>query len=180
MPNYRTYQYETSPRKILPEYETKTRKRYPNTNKKRANVEKLKKQKIEIERKERAKQKRKIIIKYASTFLYVSIIFGVILAIGYRNSLIDEKFSEIKSLKDELASIEKENEQLEVTVETTLNLKNIEQSAKELLGMQSLSNKQTVYVNLPKKDYVEAATEEVKKTDSDNFVKKIINLFNQI
>ena len=42
-----------------------------------------------------------------------------------------------------------------------MNLNNIEQAAKSLLGMQKLSSKQTVYINLPKEDYVEQRTEEV-------------------
>ena len=34
-------------------------------------------------------------------------------------------------------------------------------TAKELLGMQRLTNKQTVYISIPKKDYVEHRAEEV-------------------
>ena len=45
--------------------------------------------------------------------------------------------------------------------------------------MQKLTNKQTVYVTLPKRDYVEPATEEVVKQDEKNwfqqFVDKIFN-----
>ena len=45
--------------------------------------------------------------------------------------------------------------------------------------MQKLTNKQTVYVTLPKKDYIEPATEEVikkeEKTWFQQFVDKIFN-----
>lgn len=102
--------------------------------------------------------------------------FIILFAISYRNSVINEKFSEIKSLKTNLAGIEKENEQLKVNIENNLNLKSIEQSAKEMLGMQKLNNTQTVYINLPKEDYVEPASEEIKKEDNLNWFEKIINI----
>ena len=103
----------------------------------------------------------------------------MLLTISYRNSQINEKFTEVQTLKKELSSLEKENEQLEVTIQNSLNLNNIEKQAKEKLGMQKLTNKQTVYVTLPKRDYVEPATEEVVKQDEKNwfqqFVDKIFN-----
>ena len=55
-----------------------------------------------------------------------------------------------------MSSLEKENEQLKVNIENSVNLNNIEQAAKEKLGMQKLTNKQAVYVSLPKKDYIES------------------------
>ena len=79
-------------------------------------------------------------------------IFAVLLTISYRNSQINEKFSEIQSLKQELAMVKKENEQTKVNIENSLNLNNIEQVAKEKLGMKKLANTQTVYIELPKKD----------------------------
>ena len=52
--------------------------------------------------------------------------------------------------------------------------------AKEKLGMQKLTNKQTLYVSLPKKDYVEAASEEVKKEEDKNWFQKMVDsLFNK-
>ena len=103
----------------------------------------------------------------------------MLLTISYRNSQINEKFNEVQNLKEQLASLEKENQQLEVTIQNSLNLNNIEKQAKEKLGMQKLTNKQTVYVTLPKKDYIEPATEKVIKTEEKNwfqqFVDKIFN-----
>ena len=103
----------------------------------------------------------------------------MLLTISYRNSQINEKFNEVQDLKEQLSSLEKENQQLEVTIQNSLNLNNIEKQAKEKLGMQKLTNKQTVYVTLPKKDYIEPATEEVIKKEEKNwfqqFVDKIFN-----
>ena len=74
---------------------------------------------------------------------------------------INEKFSKVQTLKRELSAVQKENEQLKVSIENSLNLNNVEKVAKEKLGMQKLTNKQTIYITLPKKDYVESSSEEV-------------------
>ena len=110
------YQYETSPRKLQPEYRPE-RKKYPkkSTARKTAKPKKV-----------TAKQTNGQIKMMA----YVAIGFMILFAISYRNSIINEKFSEIKTLKSDLSAIQKENEQLEVNIENGLNLQTVEQSAK--------------------------------------------------
>ena len=160
------YQYETSPRKLESDYKTE---------KKRQNiriVKDLPKQEVKISK----EQKR----KHRKATLLVLAIFALLLTISYRNTQINEKFNEMQNLKTELASLQKENEQLQVTIENSLNFSNIEKQAKEKLGMQKLTNKQTVYVSLPKKDYIEPATEKVEISDNnknwfEKFVDKIFN-----
>ena len=102
------------------------------------------------------------------------------MTISYRNSKINEKFTEVQSLKKELSSLQKENEQLKVNIENSLNFNNIEKLAKEKLGMQKLTNKQTVYVSLPKKDYVESASEKVVIEKDKNWFEKFVDkIFNR-
>ena len=101
--------------------------------------------------------------------------FVILLAISYQNSQITVKFNEVQKKKNELASLQKENEQLNVNIENSLNLSNIEKEAKVQLGMQKLTNKQTIYVSLPKKDYVEAAPEKVVIEEEENWFQKIIS-----
>lgn len=160
------YQYETSPRKLQPEYEPRPKK-YPKKSTAR---------KAQVTPNKRAKQQPKKQLKSkVKVMAYVMIGFIILFAISYRNSVINEKFSEIKTLKSNLATIQKENEQLEVNIENNLNLQTVEQSAKELLGMQKLENSQTVYISLPKEDYVEPATEEIVEEDNSNWFEKVIN-----
>lgn len=160
------YQYETSPRKLQPEYEPRVKK-YPkkSTAKK---VNKTPKKQVKPKVKKKLKVEAKVMV-------YIAIGFMILFAISYRNSVINERFAEIKKLKSNLAAIEKENDQLEVNIESSLNLKTIEQSAKELLGMQKLENSQSVYVNLPKQDYIEPASEEIVTGDNVSIWEKIIN-----
>ena len=98
------------------------------------------------------------------------------LAISYRNSLITERFNEIQEKKQELSSIQKTNEQTQVSIESSLNLKNLENAAEEKLGMQKLENDQKVYITLPKQDYTESETEEIIEEEENlNWFQKIIN-----
>lgn len=163
---YNRYQYETSPRKLQPEYEPIVKK-YPKKSTAKKAKEQPKKQ-------VKTKAKRKLKVE-AKVMIYVAIGFMILFAISYRNSVINERFAQIKELKSNLAAIQKENEQLEVNIENSLNLKTVEQSAKELLGMQKLESSQSVYINLPKQDYVEPASEEIITEDNSSLWEKIIN-----
>ena len=117
--------------------------------------------------------KTKIVIAF-------SIIFVLLFLIMYRNSKISESFAEINKIKNEISRVEKDNNQLEVEIQSSLNLYNVEQSAKDLLGMQKLTNSQTIYITLPKKDYIEASVEgvEIEKTSIfDKIKNKFIDIF---
>lgn len=167
MAGYNRYQYETTPRKLEPEY-------IPSKRKDNKNKEAIKKE-IEKNAKNKAKAKKKEKKIKAKVVLYIFVAFSVLVAISYRNSLINESFSKKKTLQTELAALEKENEQMQVNLESKLNLNNIEKAAQERLGMQKLTNSQKVYINLPKQDYVEPASEEVVIEENQNLIQKIIN-----
>lgn len=157
------YQYETSPRKLEPSYKPR----------KKQNIKVLEKTKPNT----RALQNEKK--RQAKITLTIIAIFAVLLTISYRNSQINEKFNNVQTLKRELSSLQKENEQLKVTIQNSLSSNYIEQQAKEKLGMKKLTNKQTVYVALPKKDYVESPSEKViieeEKNWFESFVDKLFN-----
>ena len=154
------YQYGTSPRKIDPDYERKGKKTKKN-------------EKIKIVEKVSKQQKKK---QFQMTVTVIGL-FLLLLTISCRNSQIDKQFNQIQNQKKELASIQKENEQLKVNIQNSINLSNIEKLAKEELGMEKLTNKQTVYVSLPKKDYVEAPTEKVVIEKEMNWLEKLFNKF---
>ena len=160
------YQYSTSPRKLEPEYRPHKQKRKLKV------VEDLPRQEVKISKEQKKKQLK--------ITLAVIAIFGLLLTISYRNSQINEEFNKMQNLKQELASVQKENEQLKVSIENGLNLNNIEKLAKEKLGMQKLTNRQIVYVTLPKKDYVESASEKVVIDNQENWFQKFVDkIFNK-
>ena len=160
------YEYSTSPRKLEPDYKRKKQKRNLRV------VKDMPRQDVKLSSAQKERQVKLTLIVIG--------IFILLLTISYRNSQINEKFTEIQSLKNELSATQKENEQMKVNIENKLNLNTIEKMAKEKLGMQKLTNRQTVYINLPKKDYVEPASEKIVKNSNENWFQKLTNkLFNK-
>lgn len=160
---YSKYQYETSPRKLESDYNIK-----PKTNKRTAPQKKQEEKKISQKAIVRKRDRAKLVIALVA-------VFAAVFTVSYRNSKIDEAFTKNEELKQSYLAAEKENEQIKVEIENSLNYNNVEQQAKELLGMQKLSNKQTVYVNLPKKDYIQPATETVVIEKDEGILNKILN-----
>ena len=107
----------------------------------------------------------------------IMIVLILVLIVVMLDSQKRELFQEIQSLKAEITQLKKDTDQLEISIQNSLNLNNIEQAAKELLGMQKLTSKQTIYINLPKKDYVEPRAEEVVVEEKKNIFEKIIGIF---
>ena len=101
-----------------------------------------------------------------------------------KNDNLSEKNKNTKEkmqdAKNQIATIEKENDQLEINIQNSVNLQTIEQAAKEKLGMQKLTSKQTVQINLPKKDYTEPRTEQVIIEQNQNWFDKIIEKIKNI
>ena len=153
------YQYETSPRKLQPEYKPETKKKTVSKSK--------------VKAKTKPKYNHKPVAYIVVGFILLSII-------SYRNSLINETYNKKESLRTQLAEVQKENEQLKVNIESSLNLSTIEKIAKEQLGMQKLSNSQKVFVNLQKQDYVETTKDDVILEDNENIFSKIMKALNNI
>lgn len=162
------YEYETSPRKLEPDV-----KKRRQTQKKRLKVvEDLPRQDVKVSKEQQKRQTKLTLIVIG--------IFILLLTISYRNSQINEKFNQMRTLKRELSSLQKENQQLKVSIENSLNLNTIEKLAKEKLGMQKLTNKQTVYISLPKRDYVESASEEIIVKKEKNWFEQVVDkIFNR-
>lgn len=139
------YEYETSPRKLEPEYEQDIHSRIKTKSKNRIKIQKNNSK----NNKTKSKKNSKIILE-------IILGFSILLSISYRYSVINTSFHEKENLKKQLAELKKQNEQLQVNIEQQMNINKIEQEAKEKLGMQKLDNSQKVYVSLDKEDYVEA------------------------
>jgi len=165
--NQSRYQYETSPRKLQPEY-TPIKKKYPkkSTAKKQDFKQKSKQQEVKNVN--------------SKVILYIGAIFVILFAVSYRNALIAQEYSELKDLKAQLSEVEKENKQIEVNIESKTNLGAIEEKAEKELGLKKLDDSQIVYVSLDKQDYVESSSEEVKLEEDTNFFENIINKIKNI
>lgn len=164
MAYYSRYEYGTSPRKYDIPYAAQNRRKNSTPKKQ--------------EKKLTAKERREQIVQKFKIVGIIAIVFSAILIICYRNSQIDVAFKNNEEIKAKVLAVEKENDQMTVDMENSLNLYKVEQQAKEQLGMQQLTNKQTVYVNLPKKDYIQPASESVKIEEKTNIFQKAFNIIN--
>ena len=165
----RNYAYETSPKKI---------EKYSNYSKSNMRVVEAKNKNKEIEGKKSLKEK--FFSKQVKGYLIVVIVFATLFTISYRNSLINETFSQNQKAKEDLAVIQKENEQARINIENGLNLNNIEKQAKEKLGMQKLTVNQTKYLTLPKKDYTESVKEEIKLEEETGLFNEILEILGSV
>ena len=162
------YQYETSPRKLQPEYE-------PNSNPyKKGNSSVTKKR---ATKKPASKKKAKYNYK---PVVYIMLSFVMLFTISYRYSLINEEYNKKESIKSQVNAVQKENEQLKVSIENSLNLSSVAKAAEDKLGMQKLDNNQKVYLDLQKKDYVEPASEEVIINDNTSWFDRLLQKLTQI
>lgn len=157
MVNY--YEYETSPRKLKPEYQ-----RTKKTSKK-----------IKTQKKVQHNKKSEPSRKTAKYIIEIAFAFAILLAISYRYSLINDVFTQKEKLKSELSEIQKQNAQLQLNIEKGTNINNVEQQAKEKLGMKKLDNNQKIYVSLPKEDYVESSTQQVQTGTESSWWEELIN-----
>lgn len=173
---YKGYQFETSPKKLQPEYEPEQRRVTKKVDK---SISKKSNKQESMKSKQTAKVSKEELSRKAKLVCYILFGFTVLFTISYRNSIINEKFNQKESLKAELAEIQKVNEQIEVGIENQLNLTSVEQLAKEKLGMSKLNNSQKVYIKLPRKEYVESKSESLIKTSNQNTYSEVINKVKQ-
>lgn len=159
MINY--YEYDTSPRKLKPEYEE--------------NINEIKKINKTTKTKVKSKKSVEYSKKKAKYIIEIALAFVILLTISYRYSLINTKFNEKENLKSELAEIQKQNAQLQLNIEKGTNINNVEQQAKEKLGMKKLDNNQKVYISIPKEDYVESGVEAVETSEQETWWQALLN-----
>ena len=170
----RDYQYETSPRKLEPEYEITRKKK--NSAKKHIDKNKTTPVKKQTKKDKVAEVRKTKVLVTLNCLVVLAVLFAII----FRNSLITQAFAQNQKLKTDISNLQKENDQLEISIQNSVSISDIEQQAKEQLGMQKLTSKQTIYLNLPKKDYVEPSTEEVVIEQKSSFWKVITDFFRNL
>ena len=170
-----SYQYGTSPRKYEPEYtprRTTSRKNVDRTVVKQQTQKSDAKKRIEKQRIKKIEQRK----SRALQVIVVLAIFGMLLALSYREISMMEMFNQKKHLENHLATIQKENGQVEKSIreeEGKLNWNEIKASASEQLGMQI---KTAIPVDLEKTDNVETKTKLIKE-EQTSIIEKIIEYF---
>lgn len=184
------YEFGTSPKKVYPEYDDlKIRTRRKTTRPKKTNRQNIKtsnKKKTKPKKRSKAYKRWKILqLSMTKTEkFYVIMLVGILLALAFvfivRESEIDKKFMASQDKRNSIEQIEKENSQIELSFQNSLSLTNIEKQARERLGMEKQSPKNTVYVNFDSEDFVESVVVNRVQNEEKSFIQKIIDKLSSI
>jgi cell division protein FtsL len=115
------------------------------------------------------KQKRKVVKKNTvskvkpKTVFVVSCLFIMLMIVTYRYNLINESNFKVQNLKKELEVVSSNLAATQINVEQATNLTNIENYAKQKLGMQKPDKNQILYIDSSKNASV------VKSEDKEFF-----------
>lgn len=149
------YQYETSPRKLEPEYPSaKPPKKKPIAKKKK---------KI----KNKAKKKHKMSFE-AKFFINSMLFFAIIFAMIFCQALVNQKYKEKEKLKQEYSQL--------VTNSMVTNSKN--DDTRRIASEYGMQTKSATLIDLGTTDYIESSTAQVETNES--FWDKIVNWFKNI
>ena len=174
-----SYQYGTSPRKYESNYETRAKnKRIVKKTSSNKSAEKQENKKSEVKMRLEKQRAKKVEERKSRTLQVAAVlaIFGMLLALSYREITIMEMFNQKKNLESHLATIQKENGQIEKSIreeESKLNWNEIKKTASEQLGMQI---KVATPVDLEKSDNVETKYKFIKEEEK-NVIEDIIEYF---
>lgn len=120
---------------------------------------------ISIAKAKKDQEKRTMISRCLISFVAAVLMMGLILC----NSTLNELTAEIGSLKSDLAEAESENTRLGLEIERGTNLSDVEEYAKNQLGMSKLDRSQTQYISLGDSDKVVVKEDDQKNGLLDKF-----------
>ncbi len=146
------YKYEAAPY-YIPEQEPK---REPKRQQRKKKQQEPKKQ-------NKAKMLLSLFTCFAITFL-----------IMFRYVAIAEASNTVTRYKNELNEVQKVNEQLQVELDRSIDLKTIEKTAKNKLGMQQPKKYQVVYVQLDNDDYSEIIAPDMERRKPQGVVSLVM------
>jgi cell division protein FtsL len=102
--------------------------------------------------------------------LFISLFFVV-----FRYVEINEANITLNTYKSEYNNLISENDQIQISIDRSIDLKHVEEIAKNKLGMQSPEKYQIIYVNINKNDYAEIPYLRAERAEKGNVIKLIAN-----
>lgn len=98
-----------------------------------------------------------------SSVVSVIVLVAMAFLVLFRGLMIQSGYDKLEEKKDQLAAIISENEKIQVKIDKTLDLQNIENIAKNTYNMGEPTKAQTVYINFDQ-------AEEVKKVSGGSSI----------
>lgn len=155
-----SYQYETSPRKLEPDYRNPPKK-------KKTNPVQVKKKQVKKVAQPRTKKKFKMSFEmkfFVNSMLFFSIIFAIIAC----QAMVEQRYKERESLKQEY------NELL-----SKRNMANeVNQDVRMVASDYGMQTKSATLINLETSDYIETSAQQVE--EESGFFESILHWWNEI
>ena len=148
------YQYETSPRKIEPEYETKKTKQ----QKKKVSSKKQPKKSVKKQNKKKKKFELSFEVKF---FINSMIVFSLVFAMIACQALVEQKYKE---------SLKKEYNELMASVNGNDEFSDDVRILASEYGMQT---KSATLIDLGTSDYIESSGDRIEKEEKSGVFEKI-------
>lgn len=152
------YQYETSPRKLEPEYQNKPKKKP---------VTKSKKAPQKVKGKSKIRKKRKMSFE-AKFFFNSMLFFAIIFAMIACQAFVKQRYKEKENLK-------KEYNQL---LTNSMVAKEANDDTRRIASEYGMQTKSATLIDLGTTDYIEVSSDEGETQES--FWDKIVNWFKEI
>jgi len=159
-----SYQYETSPRKLEPEYKRPVIKKKTVTKKTTSNTKKQPKKAT------KAKKKKKIEVSFETKFFLNSmLIFALVFTVIAFQALVEQRYKEKETLK------QKYNELL-----ASSNIAvDVDNDVRRLASEYGMQTKSATLIDLGTSDYIECS-EDVVQIEEENIFTKLIKWFEEI
>jgi cell division protein FtsL len=113
------------------------------------------------------------------TILGILICFAVAFCILLRYVTITEASNKIDGYKKQISQLERLNEQMQVEIDRSIDLKKVEEIARTKLGMRRPEKFQMVYVKLDKSDYAEIVEQPMDNTNKNRFA-AVVTVINNV
>ncbi len=153
------YQYETSPRKLEPEY--RKVKKQPKKN-----IQKQKQsKKVKVKSKARKKRKMSFEVKF---FLNSMLFFAIIFAMIACQALVKQQYKEKENLKKEYNKL----------LANSMVSNEVNDDTRKLASEYGMQTKSATLIDLGITDYIETSIDEAQVQES--FWDKIVNWFKEI
>ncbi len=107
---------------------------------------------IKVSKKEERVAKNRI---RTQSILKIAFVMALAFLVLYRGLLITDKSTSIATKQEALQALVASNERLQIEIDRSMDLTNVEAIAKGELGMRRAEKYQTVYLDLTQTDYVE-------------------------
>mgnify|MGYP003378673356 CR=1 FL=1 len=103
---------------------------------------------------------------------------GLMLGLVISSVQLNDITREIRICKEDIEELKSDEKKLEVEMEKKLNLRNIEETAKNELGLSKIEKSQIHYLSIVSDDKIELANKEKDESAVGNALSSLVKSFN--